>query len=321
MSRFKWALVYVLTFVVAFVISVYLTISLPGGFGGIGDVDWNDSIGKAYIDLPYADGDLNKFDLYVPAGGPKSSDKLVLYIHAGGFTGGDKAEDAEWAHYFVSKGYVAATINYTTSTKEHPSNVHRMSLEIRQGVAAIKEEAARLGYELDAMAVAGGSAGGALAMIYAYRDAATSPIPVACVIQMVGPGSFDPADWFGFDDSYQSDEQAAAAAGFVTIMTGDTVTPAMMRNGEYKVQLAKISPRALVTKTAVPSLIGYGPYDKLVPIKTGRVLVQALRDSGVPHDYVEFSNSGHGLNRDPDKARLFVKLIDQYLQRYLALPH
>jgi pimeloyl-ACP methyl ester carboxylesterase len=105
------------------------------------------------------------------------------------------------------------------------------------------------------------------------------------------------------------------------MMTGDKVSPAMMRSGEYKNHLAKISPHALVTKTTVPSLIGYGPYDKLVPIKTGRALIRALEENGVTHDYVEFSNSGHGLNRDPDKAALFVQLIERYLQRYLPLPH
>ena len=320
MSRIKWALIYILTFVVAFALSVYITISWPRNFGGLGNVDWNDSVGKAYIDLPYADGELNKFDLYVPADGSKESYKLVLYIHAGGFTGGDKAEDAAWGHYFVSKGYVAATINYTTASEERPSDVHRMSLEIREGVAAIKKEAAKLGYRLDEMAVAGGSAGGALAMIYAYRDADTSPIPVKCVIQMVGPGSFEPADWFGFDRSYTSDEQAAAAAGFVTVMTGASISPEMMRSGEYKDHLAKISPHALVTKTSVPSLIGYGPYDKLVPIATAKALIKALQENGVPYDYIEFTNSGHGLNRDPDKAEQFFKLIDEYLHRYLAVP-
>jgi acetyl esterase/lipase len=313
-----WKFIYAATFLVAFVLSIVVTMMWPADFGGIGKVTWNESVGKVYLDLAYAEGPLNKFDLYVPASIPKSTTKLVLYIHAGGFTGGDKADDAMWAKYFVSKGYVAATINYTTHTKEHPSNVYRMSREIQQGVAAIKAAAAQRGYQLDEMIVAGGSAGGALAMIYAYRDYATSPLTVKAVVQMVGPGSFEPAGWFDFDTSYTSAEQAQAAAGFVSMMTGDSITRDMMRSGAYKEKLSKVSPDALVSVNSVPTLIGYGPYDKVVPIRLSNYLFAAFKKYGVTYDYVEFSHSGHGLNRDPEKARLFVEKMNEYLHRYLG---
>ena len=319
MKKLPWILANIVTFIVAFGLSVFVTISWPRDFGGIGKVDWNDSVGKVYTDLPYADGELNKFDLYVPADTSKDSYKLVLYIHAGGFTGGDKAEDAMWAQHFVSKGYVSATINYTVHSDERPSNVYRMSLEIQQGVAAIKEEAAKRGHRLDEMAVAGGSAGGALAMIYAYRDHAASPIPVKCVIQMAGPASFEPSEWFGFDEHYTSDEEAEAAAAFVSYMTGDDITPEMLRSGEYKEYLKKISPYALVTKDTVPTLAAYGTYDKLVPIGLSKGLFKAFEEHGVTYDYIEFPNSGHGLNRDSKQAELLGQKMNEYLDRYLAL--
>lgn len=319
MKKLLWGLSYIVTFIVAFVLSVIITISWPSDFGGIGWVDWNDAVGKVYTDLPYADGELNKFDLYVPADNSKDAYKLVLYIHAGGFRGGDKSEDAMWGRYFVSKGYVAATINYTVHTDEHPSDVYRMSLEIQQGVAAIVEEAAKRGYKLDEMAVAGGSAGGALAMIYAYRDYQTSPIPVRCVIQMVGPASFEPSLWFGFDEGYASEEEAAAAAAFVSFMTGDAITPEMMRSGEYFEHIRKISAAALVTEDAVPTLAAYGVYDKLVPIALSKPLFQAFEENGVPYDYVEFTNSGHGLNRDKKQLKLLAEKINEYLDKYLAI--
>ena len=319
MKKLLWILAHILTFIAAFVVSIVVILTRPGEFGGIGKVEWNESVGKAYIDLPYADGELNKFDLYVPADSSKGTYKLVLYIHAGGFRGGDKSEDAMWARYFVSKGYVSATINYTVHTDERPSNVYAMSLEIQQGVGAIVEEAAKRGYELDAMAVAGGSSGGALAMIYAYRDHDTSPIPVKFVAQSVGPASFEPSDWFGFDRNYTSDEEADAAAAFVSLMTGDNITPAMMRSGEYKEYLKKISPYALVTKDTVPTLSAYGPHDKLVPIGLSKRLFNAFDEHGVSYDYIEFPNSGHGLNRDAGQPELFVAKMNEYLDKYLAI--
>lgn len=319
MRKILWVMACILVFVVSFVLSIVVTVSWPGGFGGIGNVDWNDSVGEVIADLPYADGELNKFDLYVPADTSRDAYKLVLYIHAGGFTGGDKSEDAMWARYFVSKGFVSATINYTVHTDERPSNVYAMSLEIQQGVAAIVEAAAQRGYELDEMAVAGGSSGGALAMIYAYRDYDTSPIPVKFVVQSVGPASFEPSDWFGFEQNYTSDEEAVAAAAFVSLMTGDNITPAMMRSGEYKEYLKKISPYALVTKDTVPTLSAYGSHDKLVPIGLSKRLFSAFDEHGVTYDYIEFPNSGHGLNRDAGLPELFVDKMNEYLDKYLAI--
>ena len=66
------------------------------------------------------EGAANKFDLYVPADKSQDAYGLVVYLHAGGFTGGDKAEDAEMLEWLCSKGYVAAGINYTLFTEENP---------------------------------------------------------------------------------------------------------------------------------------------------------------------------------------------------------
>jgi len=62
-------------------------------------------------------------------------------------------------------------------------------------------EAEKLGYHIDEMAISGGSAGHSLAMLYAYRDADTSPVPVRMVFGAVRPSCFYPEDWnsYGLD--------------------------------------------------------------------------------------------------------------------------
>ena len=79
----------------------------------------------------------------------------------------------EW---LCSKGYVAAGINYTLFTEENPdASVYSQSEEIKAAMPSVVAAAEKLGYKLDRMAISGGSAGGCLALIYAYRDADTSP--------------------------------------------------------------------------------------------------------------------------------------------------
>ncbi|MBF0913799.1 alpha/beta hydrolase [Candidatus Gracilibacteria bacterium] len=162
---------------------------------GYGKVDWNDSVGKVYNDISYGPGELNKFDLYVPAKKGKNSNKLIVYIHQGGYVGGDKSEDKNLLQNYASRGYIAAGVNYTVRNESHPNaTVREMSEEIKQSIPVIIAEAEKLGYKLDMMAVAGASAGGNFAMIFAYRDTESSPIPVKLVFQFVGPVSLDPVD-------------------------------------------------------------------------------------------------------------------------------
>lgn len=318
-KRLMWGGAYVLIFLLAFCGGVVLAVAAPGGsFAGIAKIDWTDNMGTIETDLSYGDGSLNKFDLFLPSDRARAT-KLVLYIHAGGFTGGDKAEDANFGKHFASKGYVGATINYSLRSDTNDVSIEDMSNEIAQGVDAIVRAAQERGYPLDGMAIAGGSAGGSLALIYAYRDAGDAPVPVRAVISMVGPAGFDPADWFGFEDDYASDETASAGAAFVTVLTGDAVTPEMMRSGAYKKVLGPISAEALLSPIAPATLVAYGQLDKVAPFAASARFVEKLETSDVPHDVLIFPNSGHALNRDPELGTELGRKISEYLDQYLPL--
>ena len=185
-----WGFLYVMIFIVVFALSVILKIT----YSPLDDkysVDWTDSVGTTHTDFSYGEKEANKFDLYLPADNSKKSYGLVVYLHAGGFTSGDKKDDTKMLQWLCSKGYVAAGINYTLFNEENPTaSVYSQSVEIRESIPYVIAEAERLGYVIDKMAIGGGSAGHALAMIYAYRDAAQAPVPVVLTFGAVGPASF-----------------------------------------------------------------------------------------------------------------------------------
>jgi len=57
----------------------------------------------------------------------------VVYLHAGGFTTGDKADDREMLEWLCGKGYVAAGINYTLRDEEHPeARVYSQAMELKK---------------------------------------------------------------------------------------------------------------------------------------------------------------------------------------------
>lgn len=272
-------------------------------------IDWNDTVGYVISDLPYGERDMETYDLYVPANLPTNQPcSLVLLIHGGGFTAGDKADDASWCKYLASKGLLCASINYTFLSEENNGGLPLMFRETEQAVEAIHEKAGTLGFPITEMAVTGFSAGGALALMYGYGQPEDAPIPVKFVFEMTGPATFDPTGW-----GNTTDEEKAA---FITMMSGQNVTAEMVANGEARQIVDAISPAAQVDANTVPTLMAYGPKDKIVPPSLKFLLLEKLEEYGVPHDYVEFPNSGHGLLNDPDKLEEYAALLDAYIERY-----
>ena len=247
----KWGLLYTAAFLAAFIIFALLKLTSDPTQGKY-DTNWDETVDIAYTDLPYGDGTANKFDLYVPADSSQDSYGLVVYLHAGGFTLGDKSDDAKMLEWLCSKGYVAAGINYTLFSAENPeASVYSQSEEIKEAMPHVVAQAEKLGYDINRMAISGGSAGGCLALIYAYRDAATSPVPVKMMFEAVGPGSFHVEDWgiFGLDQNPE------AAAELFSVMSGQTITPEDITSGAYLESVKPISADRWVTKDTVPSVL------------------------------------------------------------------
>lgn len=282
--------------------------------------DWNDSVGTIYTDISYDKNDANKFDLYVPADNSKDSYGLVVYLHAGGFTAGDKSDDEGILKWLCSKGYVAAGINYTLRDEAHPdASVYFQSMEIKKSMPVIVSEAKKLGYKIDEMSVGGGSAGHCLAMLYAYRDAAASPVPVRMVFGAVGPSSFYPEDWenYGFDQN--TEESKEGAAYLFGVMAGKKITPDMFGTSAYDEAIKDISPLLWIDANTVPSLFAYGKYDKVQPYKASVRLDKALTKNNIPHDYIVCEHSGHGLQNDSREFRLFNQKMEEYLDQYMPV--
>lgn len=99
-----WGLIYGAAFTGVFLLSAIIKMT----YDPLGTrVDWSGAVGAVYTDLSYGEGPANKFDLYLPADDTKEAYGLVVYLHAGGFTAGDKSDDAEILKWLCSRGYAA----------------------------------------------------------------------------------------------------------------------------------------------------------------------------------------------------------------------
>ena len=276
--------------------------------------------GTLYTDLSYGDKEEQKFDLYLPADGAKDHYGLVVYLHAGGFTTGDKSDDREVLSWLCSKGYVAAGINYTLRTEEHPdASVYTQSMEKKEAVPKVVEAAEEYGYPVSEMAVAGGSAGHTLAMIYAYRDADASPVPVKLLFGAVGPSGFYAEDWDIYGLDRDTEEAREAAAGLFGVMGGTELTPEMIEDGSYIEKMKPVSAVMWVDEDTVPSVVAYGKYDKVQPFKGSLRLRKAYQENHVDYQYFECPHSGHGLQNDNKVYQEYMETVEAYLDKYLPV--
>lgn len=320
LKKMKWFLIYTLVFLIVFAGSAIFKMTYKPAWTKQYSVEWSDAIGKVYTDIPYGDQPANTFDIYVPADSSKESYGLVVYLHAGGFTTGDKSDDKEMLQWLASKGYVAVGINYTLRNEDNPeASVYSQSLEIKESISKVVEKAQELGYTIEQMAMGGGSAGHTLAMLYAYRDAATSSVPVKMLFGGVGPSSFYPEDWSNYDFNKGTDEANQAAAYLFGVMAGKDISPELFGTPAYDEAVKDISALLWVDENTVPSLLAYGKHDTVQPYAASVRLDEALTKAGVPHDYLVFEHSGHGLQNDSAMSKLYFEKIVEYLDTYLPI--
>ena len=265
MKKGKFVGLCIFIFVLTFILGIISKFAIQPSWKKEYSVKWSDEIGTRISDVSYDSGEANKFDLYLPKDNTKENYGLVVYLHAGGFTSGDKKDDEDMLAWLTSKGYVAAGINYTLRTEDNDKSILSQSNEIKSAIPVVIEEAKKHGYNIDKLTMAGGSAGHCLAMIYAYRDAKDSPVPVVFTFGAVGPSSFFREDWDNYGLDKDADEAIEAAAGLFSVMGGVEITTDMIKNGSYQELMKPVSAYAWIDENSVPTVVAYGKYDRVQP--------------------------------------------------------
>ncbi len=116
-----------------------------------------------------------KMDVYEPHGDTASKRALIIFIHGGGFTGGDKA-GKPWVALcttFAKRGYVAASINYRLQSHlQNESDVKKAITEAmhdaKAAVRYFRRYAQQWRIDESRIAIAGGSAGAITALHVTY---------------------------------------------------------------------------------------------------------------------------------------------------------
>lgn len=223
-----------------------------------------------------------KMDVYYPksATGPLP---VVMYVHGGGWTQGDK-EDGAGAAAITSlqeAGFLVVSINYRLAPEfRFPAQIE----DVKCAVRFLRANAARYSLDPERIGALGGSAGGHLVSLLGVTDdddglEGTGAYPeessrVQAVVDMFGP----------------SDLTRRFEGGAIGQALGTRVFGTSDSGSEI---LKTASPVTYITADDPPFLILQGDSDRLVPPDQSQGLHDLLVAAGVPATLVMVENAGH----------------------------
>ena len=239
-----------------------------------------------------------KLDLARPQGnGPFPA---IVFIHGGGWSGGNRQAYRGQIQEAAKRGYVAATISYrlmkydeakketTTADPIFPAQIHDAKAAIRW----VRANAKKYHVDPDRIGVTGGSAGGHLSLLVGLTDPSSglegdSGNPdqssrVQAVVNVFGP-----------TDMAYCYEKSSVAWIFRLFMGG---TPA-----EAAERYKAASPITYVSKDDPPVLTLHGDQDALVPVEQARMLDEKMKAAGASHTLIVFKGQGHGFGGEDGK--------------------
>lgn len=239
-------------------------------------------------DLHYASPDKDRpplaLDLYLPVK-PAVRRPVIVYIHGGGWSGGDARTTGAFEDFpavlarFAAQGYAVASVNYRLSkTAAFPAAQD----DVNAAIGWLQNHAARYGLDPQRLAVWGNSSGGHLAALTAFGcdvDTRNHPCPKVLI------------SWFGIydmqrvlaDDHYPRIRKAARR------FMGCADTPCAATT----VNAASAAPRPGHVKTAV--LLIHGTADPVVPYAQSVALADALKRQSTPVQLLLVAGVGHSL--------------------------
>jgi acetyl esterase/lipase len=238
-------------------------------------------------DIPYAtDSNRQKLDILFPAG-PVEPRPLLVFIHGGGWLGGDKGGEntLRFMVRFAEKGFIAASIGYRFSDEApFPAQIE----DCKAAVRYLRAHAEEYGIDAARVGAIGGSAGGHLSAMLAL----TRP-----------EDGFDVGGHLEFSSAIQAavpvcpptDLRIPICENFVE--DDPAVNPLLGGPpSEHPEKAAAASPVTYVHSDAPPLLLIHGGQDKRVLPSQSESLAQALEKVGAPVELFILPEEKHGVH-------------------------
>jgi acetyl esterase/lipase len=277
-------------------------------------------IQKEYLDISYATGsNAQKMDIFLPDT-VKEKNPVLMWIHGGGWKGGDKSEfrNSSRLTELKKRGYAVVVINYRLSGEaKFPAQI----FDVKAAIRWVKANAATYKFNPDKIGVWGSSAGGHLSAL-----AGTSGNVAELEDLNQGNSSFSSAvqvvvDWYGPTDFLKMDS-LALAQGCTSSTHNDANSPESMLIG-FQITtrpdlVAKANPITYISNDDPPFFIEHGLIDCTVPYGQSQLLynqlLPVLGPQKVKIKLLDVTGHGGGLFSAASTVTEAIDFLDTYLK-------
>lgn len=254
------------------------------------------------IDYQNVKGEDMKLDLYLPKDKyknklDKSGPPLIIYVHGGGWVGGDKTflDQVGGVIRLIKNGYAVASINYHLAPQyNYPTQLKDMELAI----TFLKANAQKYGYNATNIGLMSSSAGGQIVAQFVSLN--TNPNVKVQVLVLVAPAT-----------NLYSDTWSHGMKQYIK----------QLMNGQ---SAAGASPINHISTNLPPIFIIQGDQDRTIKPTQTQEYIDKLKAAGVTYEYLIVQNAGHDFNNKTDEASIIpskdeigqqiVRFVNKYLR-------
>lgn len=251
-----------------------------------------------------ADGSTLPLDYYAPDGAAlDGSAPLVVVIHGGSWSGGDRTQLPAINRWLASRGYAVAAIQYRLAPGHtYPAQVD----DVRAATDWLRARHVELGFDPERVVLYGRSAGGHLALLAAYTWR------VGWVKAVVG--LYPPTD---LNWSWEHPSNPLVLNTPVTLSA--FIGGAPHDSPEMHDRFADASPYNHVRSDVPPTLLVHGGRDELVKTAHSERLTEQLKEAGVPSFMLSLPWATHGCdaNLAGPSGQLFLFSLDWLLRTHV----
>jgi len=211
------------------------------------------------------------YDIYLPANRDTST-PVILMIHGGAWKAGQKEDFNYYVNLIKAKWNSVAIVNMNYRLASNTDNIHHNEILADIGSVVNQINANQANYHIsNNIGVVGASAGGQLAMIYAYKYNNN----IKCVGNIFGPSIINDWAWYNTTNLW------------LGAYTGDILTEYVGQPWDTTAYKA-VSPFWNVNNNSQPTIIFHGNLDPIVPVYQSQWMKGKLNSLGVTNQYHEY---------------------------------
>jgi acetyl esterase/lipase len=257
-------------------------------------------IDTVLLNVKYGNHPRQIMDIHLPAD-RDSSTPVIMIIHGGAWKAGQK-EDMNMVVQLIKKYWsnvAIANINYRYASLKDGVHHQEMMSDIASAFAHLKNNRSRYAIS-EKYAMSGASAGGHLAMIYAYSMTNN----IRCIGNIFGPSNIRDWDWY------------SSFNVFLNRKIGDVLTEYVGKTWDT-LAYREVSPFWKIDSNSVPTITFHGSLDPIVPVYQSRYLhgkLQSLNVKNELHEYPAFHSFDAGQSEDVINKMITFMKINMELQ-------